>query len=72
MNYTTVFLVAVLAISWIARRRSGTIRTIVGPPSPSWIFGNMLQLLLSPQYGDYEFQWGKVYGPVYRIKGCLG
>ncbi|KAJ7192284.1 cytochrome P450 [Mycena pura] len=34
--------------------------------------GNMLQLLLSPQYGDHEFEWIKVYGPVYRIKGCLG
>src|ERR1700761_5834440 len=34
--------------------------------------GNMLQLLLSPEYGEYEFKWGKVYGLVYRIKGCLG
>ncbi|KAJ7187437.1 cytochrome P450 [Mycena pura] len=32
----------------------------------------MLQLLHSPQYGDYEFKWRKVYGSVYRIKGCLG
>ncbi|KAJ7196345.1 cytochrome P450, partial [Mycena pura] len=32
----------------------------------------MLQLLLPPEYGDYEFKWGKVYGPVYRIKACLG
>ncbi|KAJ7206615.1 cytochrome P450 [Mycena pura] len=73
MNYTTgvAALVTVLALSWITRRRS-TIRTIVGPPSPSWIFGNMLQLLISPEYGDYEFNWGKMYGPVYRIKGCLG
>jgi len=32
----------------------------------------MLQLFLSPEYGDYEFEWSKVYGSVYRIKGCLG
>ena len=32
----------------------------------------MLQLLLSPQYGDYEFNWQKMYGPIYRLKGCLG
>ncbi|KAJ7198982.1 hypothetical protein GGX14DRAFT_373496 [Mycena pura] len=36
------------------------------------IIGNMLQLLLSPQYGECEFKWRKVYGSVYRIKGCLG
>ncbi|KAJ7190727.1 cytochrome P450 [Mycena pura] len=77
MNYTvttvSAALTAVLALSWIVRRRSNRdIRTIVGPPSPSWIFGNMLQQLLSPSYGDYEFKWRKAYGSVYRIKGCLG
>lgn len=34
--------------------------------------GNMLQLMLSPTYGDYEFDWQKLYGPVYRLKGCFG
>jgi hypothetical protein len=34
--------------------------------------GHMLQLLLPPQYGDYEFIWQKLYGPVYRLKGCFG
>ncbi|KAJ7209184.1 cytochrome P450 [Mycena pura] len=91
MSYTTVFstLIAALALFYITRRRS-TIGNIVGPPSPSWIFGdfpsysswkksmmvivlgNMLQLLVSPQYGDYEFEWRRLYGSVYRIKGCLG
>ncbi|KAJ7182402.1 cytochrome P450 [Mycena crocata] len=34
--------------------------------------GNMIQLMLSPQYGDYEFHWLKLYGPVYRIMACFG
>ncbi|KAF7375603.1 Cytochrome P450 [Mycena sanguinolenta] len=34
--------------------------------------GNMLQFVLPPQIGDYEFAWLKLYGPVYRFKGCLG
>ncbi|KAJ7205225.1 cytochrome P450 [Mycena pura] len=75
MSYPTVLsaLIAALAIFWTARQRTrSTIKNIVGPPSPSWIFGNMLQLMLSPQYGTYEFEWSKVYGSVYRIKGCLG
>ncbi|KAJ7220905.1 cytochrome P450 [Mycena pura] len=73
MSYTAVFpaLIAALALYWTAPRRS-SIRNIAGPPSPSWIFGNMLQLLLLPRYGEYEFEWSKVYGSVYRIKGCLG
>ncbi|KAJ7635205.1 hypothetical protein FB45DRAFT_743650, partial [Roridomyces roridus] len=34
--------------------------------------GNMLQLLLSYRYGDYEFRWQKLYGALYRVKGCFG
>ncbi|KAJ7355268.1 cytochrome P450 [Mycena albidolilacea] len=52
-------------------RRSSSIRQLNGPPSPSWLFGNMQELLLPP-YGRYEFDWQKTYGPVYRVKGCFG
>jgi hypothetical protein len=34
--------------------------------------GHMLQLLLPRTYGDYEFKWQKLYGPVYRLRGCFG
>jgi hypothetical protein len=34
--------------------------------------GNMLELLLSKEYGEHEFQWQEKYGPVYSIKGCFG
>jgi len=36
------------------------------------VLGNMLQLLVSRQYGEYEFEWRRLYGSVYRIKGCFG
>ncbi|KAK7008386.1 cytochrome P450 [Favolaschia claudopus] len=45
---------------------------IPGPPSPSWLFGNTLQLLTTPIYGEYEFKWLRQYGSVYRVKGCFG
>ncbi|KAF7341387.1 hypothetical protein MVEN_01875200 [Mycena venus] len=32
----------------------------------------MLQLLLPSNYGDYEFTWLKLYGPIYRLKECFG
>ncbi|KAJ6554167.1 cytochrome P450 [Mycena capillaripes] len=32
----------------------------------------MRELCLSPQYGDHEFSWQKLYGAVYRLKGCFG
>ncbi|KAK7065006.1 cytochrome P450 [Favolaschia claudopus] len=53
-------------------RRSSKLREVRGPASPSWIFGNMLQLTLSQHYGEYEFEWLKKYGSVYRIKGFFG
>ncbi|KAJ7674479.1 cytochrome P450 [Mycena olivaceomarginata] len=34
--------------------------------------GNMLQFRIPSSYGDYEFKWFKIYGPVYRLKGCFG
>ncbi|KAJ7244503.1 cytochrome P450 [Mycena rebaudengoi] len=73
MSYTAAFaaLIAALVLSLIVRRRN-TMGNVAGPPSPSWIFGNMLQLLLPPQLGHYECAWRKLYGPVYRIKGCFG
>ncbi|PPQ96663.1 hypothetical protein CVT26_010288 [Gymnopilus dilepis] len=43
-----------------------------GPRSRSWLYGNMLELLLYSPYGKYEFEWQQIYGPVYSIKGCIG
>ncbi|KAJ7455740.1 hypothetical protein FB451DRAFT_1277315 [Mycena latifolia] len=50
---------------------SNPVATLPGPPSPSWIYGNMIQLVLAENYGDREYQWQKQYGPLYRIKGCF-
>ncbi|KAJ7184879.1 cytochrome P450 [Mycena filopes] len=61
-----------LVLIYVVFRRRGTIEKIPGPPSPSWIFGHSLQLMMSREYGDHEFAWQKSYGPVYRIKGCFG
>ncbi|KAJ7893044.1 cytochrome P450 [Mycena leptocephala] len=96
MNYGTVpVALTSILILYLIRSLGGTrgnIRHILGPPSPSWTFGqiwlqlslfifftltrkdpgHMLQLLLPPTYGYYEFDWQKLYGPVYRTKGCFG
>ncbi|KAJ7265819.1 hypothetical protein C8J57DRAFT_1330635 [Mycena rebaudengoi] len=66
MSYTAAFatFIAAFVLSLIVRRRN-TVRNIAGPPSPSWIFGNISDT-------TYEFAWRKLYGPVYRIKGCFG
>ncbi|KAF8142271.1 cytochrome P450 [Mycena galopus ATCC 62051] len=56
----------------IRRRRSTTVRDIAGPESKSWAFGNLAELLLPSSYGQNEFAWTKLYGAVYRIKGCFG
>ncbi|KAJ7473349.1 cytochrome P450 [Mycena latifolia] len=73
MSYGTIAAgsIAILLLYTVFPRRS-TIQNLVGPPSPSWIFGNMLQLMVPPQYGDHEFRWQKLYGAVYRVKGCFG
>ncbi|KAJ7886866.1 cytochrome P450 [Mycena olivaceomarginata] len=73
MHYGTAFAGLILILQmYLSLRRRSTVRNIRGPACPSWVFGHMLQLLLPPQYGDYEFIWQKLYGPVYRLKGCFG
>ncbi|KAJ7652472.1 cytochrome P450 [Mycena polygramma] len=61
-------LISTLA-AYVVSRPKSVVAQIAGPPSPSWIFGHLRQLILSAQYGDYEFGWLKLYGPVYRIRG---
>ncbi|KAK7002333.1 cytochrome P450 [Favolaschia claudopus] len=74
MNYLVAFIpvTAAVLLVLISRHRGSTIRHVPGPPSTSWIFGNMLQLILPPQHGDYEYSWLNIYGSVYRFKGCFG
>ncbi|KAJ6631106.1 cytochrome P450 [Mycena sp. CBHHK59/15] len=64
-----VFLAVVIAR---IRRPRDVIKDIPGPPSPSWLFGNLIELILEVPYGVFEFQWQKRYGPLYRTKGCFG
>ncbi|KAJ7635210.1 cytochrome P450 [Roridomyces roridus] len=73
LGYVTASIAALVAFLLLRGGNTGIgLRSIPGPPSPSWIFGNLLQLLAPYQYGDYEFTWQKLYGPLYRVKGCFG
>ncbi|KAJ7804509.1 cytochrome P450 [Mycena olivaceomarginata] len=70
--YAIAFAALISVTVHLLFRQRSSIRQIVGPPSPSWLFGHTLQLRLSPQYGDHEFQWLKQFGSVYRLKTCFG
>ncbi|KAJ7055215.1 cytochrome P450 [Mycena amicta] len=61
-----------LRTHWQRIRDDHGIGSLPGPPSSSWIFGHMRELMLSPQYGAFEFAWQKTYGSIYRLKGCFG
>ncbi|KAJ7136756.1 cytochrome P450 [Mycena epipterygia] len=49
---------------WNVWRLRSSRSNIPGPSAPSWIYGNMGELLLSKEYGVHEFQWQEKYGPV--------
>ncbi|KAJ7035852.1 cytochrome P450 [Mycena alexandri] len=72
MGYALTFAALLGVFFLFALRRKGSLRTIPGPISPSWIFGNLLELMVPPTYGEKEFAWQKIYGTVYRIRGCIG
>ncbi|KAF7349117.1 Cytochrome P450 [Mycena venus] len=73
MEYTLTFAAFLGAFALLfAFRHKSSLRTIPGPISPSWIFGNMLELMIPLTYGEKEFAWQKIYGTVYRLRGCFG
>ncbi|KAF7375809.1 Cytochrome P450 [Mycena sanguinolenta] len=72
LYYYAAPVVAAALILYSTLRRRSAIQDLAGPPSPSWIFGHMRQLLLPLQYGAHEFNWLNSYGPVYALKGCFG
>ncbi|KAJ7220839.1 cytochrome P450 [Mycena pura] len=60
--------------AWLVRRRSAQrlINCIPGPKSFSWTYGNLVELFLTKEYGEHEFEWQETFGPVYAIKACFG
>ncbi|KAJ7894580.1 cytochrome P450 [Mycena leptocephala] len=52
--------------------RSSLVGKLPGPHAPSWIYGNMLQWSFPSIYGEFEYEWQKKYGTLYRIKGIFG
>ncbi|KAF7358688.1 Cytochrome P450 [Mycena sanguinolenta] len=61
-----------VVVGYLVLCRRSYIRKIPGPPSHSWIYGNMLELALTRTYGEQEFLWQEAYGSVYRFTGCFG
>ncbi|KAJ7054219.1 cytochrome P450 [Mycena amicta] len=59
--------------AWVLRRRRDRrlINTIPGPTPTSWIYGSLVELFITNEYGENEFKWQEAYGPVYAIKGCF-
>ncbi|KAJ7220841.1 cytochrome P450 [Mycena pura] len=75
VEFVAACLLALAIISWVARILSPAQKLsncIPGPKSPSWTYGNLIDLLLTKEYGEHEFKWQETYGPVYSIKACFG
>ncbi|KAK0438186.1 cytochrome P450 [Desarmillaria tabescens] len=54
------------------RGRKSIVWKILGPPSPSALFGHEHLLRARQHVGDLEMKWYQQYGAVYRTKGCFG
>ncbi|KAK7026021.1 hypothetical protein VNI00_015738 [Paramarasmius palmivorus] len=49
-----------------------SLRNIPGPESPSWLYGNIPQLVFAKCYGDHEFQWQKCIRENVQTEGMPG
>ncbi|KAN0129604.1 cytochrome P450 [Lactarius tabidus] len=77
MDYQiTTLLALVIVPSLLAhtyyRWRSDPLRRLRGPDQLSFLYGNELAVFCQKEVGDYEFQWAREYGKVWRMHGCLG
>lgn len=54
----------------ILRPLFSPLRLLPGPPSSSWLFGNLLEIRALDNVDPHE-QWFKQYGPVFKYKGFL-
>ncbi|KAJ8087866.1 hypothetical protein PM082_006722 [Marasmius tenuissimus] len=61
---------AILALAIRARRRS--LRTLQGPPSPSFLLGHEQEVTRLRKIGELENNWYEQYGSVFRITGIFG
>ncbi|KAI0706269.1 cytochrome P450 [Cerioporus squamosus] len=67
-----LLLLGVVAATALRRYRTGRyIRKLRGPPSPSFLCGNMEELNHQGSVGSLEQQWCREYGTVWKMKGCL-
>ncbi|KAF8904748.1 cytochrome P450 [Gymnopilus junonius] len=75
-SYLAIGLSIVLLLttsSYVFKKLSGSspISKIPGPPSSSFLFGHLRELLKG-QVGEFQFKWKEQYGNVIRYKGILG
>ncbi|KAF9024023.1 cytochrome P450 [Hymenopellis radicata] len=68
MFYLLIILAVVLYLRF---RRRISIAHVRGPPSPSWLYGNWLELFDCPA-AETDFRWQDQYGGVVRVRAPLG
>ncbi|KAL4268124.1 cytochrome P450 family protein [Pleurotus pulmonarius] len=64
--------VFLLVARTFARRRRGHLGILRGPPSPSWLLGNVLEMRSQAEIGDLEFAWVRQYGATFKTGACWG
>ncbi|KAF8266543.1 cytochrome P450 [Lactarius quietus] len=72
----TTLLTVIIVLAFLAhayyRWQSDFLRKLRGPDSPSFLYGNELDIRHQKEVGDCEFKWAQEYGNVWRHHGCLG
>ncbi|KAK0195663.1 cytochrome P450 [Armillaria mellea] len=72
VNVVGLGLLALLAVLSLYRRFTRiSVSHIPGPPSGSFVLGNLAEIFQS-QAGEPDFKWQRQYGDVVRVKGTFG
>ncbi|KAF7436931.1 hypothetical protein PC9H_003765 [Pleurotus ostreatus] len=70
--YVFVAALFLVVVSSFARRSRDYVRKLRGPPSPSWLLGNEVEIRNQSEVGDLDFPWVREYGATFNTRGTWG
>ncbi|EJD00175.1 cytochrome P450 [Fomitiporia mediterranea MF3/22] len=71
LTQLAVFLASLVVFGYVSRRPVGVLKYLPGPPSKSFLLGNLSELF-AYKAGEVDLRWTRTYGSALRFKGLFG
>ncbi|KAH7911357.1 cytochrome P450 [Hygrophoropsis aurantiaca] len=72
LAFCSAIILAFAFVSHYVKAKRRFIKNVRGPPSPSWLLGNELEVRHQSDVGDVDFKWMQEFGAVWRTQTSYG